>query len=112
MLMSSYNPPPGSGAPEPQEVRIERPPRPMAQRLGAILWPSFFAAGVATMVFFAVIDPEDLNAISWTDVRFSREAGYTLGFFLFWLCTASSSLFTWILLRPASRFNQPLTDKD
>ena len=29
----------------------------MAQRLGAILWPSFFAAGVATMVFFAFVDP-------------------------------------------------------
>ena len=25
-----------------------------------------------------------------------------------WLATAASSLFTWILLRPASRFNRPL----
>ena len=38
----------------------------------------------------------------------SREFCYTLGFFMFWLATASASLFTWILLRPASRFNKPL----
>src|SRR3546814_11805235 len=39
------------------EPRFDHPPRPMAQRVGAILWPSFFAAGVATMVFFAFVDP-------------------------------------------------------
>ena len=33
--------------------------------------------------------------------------GYTIAFFLFWAATAGSSLFTWILLRPASRFNAP-----
>jgi hypothetical protein len=37
----------------------------------------------------------------------SRGLGYTIGFFTFWLATASSSLFTWILLRPSSRFNGP-----
>lgn len=109
--MSSYNPPPGSHSPPPAE-RVDHPPRPLAQRLGAILWPSFFAAGVATMVFFAVVDPEDLNHITWADVAISREAGYTLGFFMFWLCTAGSSLFTWILLRPGSRFNAPLPPED
>src|SRR3546814_6063714 len=39
------------------EPRFDHAPRPMAQRVGAILWPSFFAAGVATMVFFAFVDP-------------------------------------------------------
>ena len=42
-------------------------------------------------------------------ITINREAGYTIGFFMFWLATASSSLFTWILLRPASRFNKPLS---
>ena len=37
-----------------------------------------------------------------------RGLGYSIGFFMFWLATASSSLFTWILLRPASRFNRAL----
>lgn len=87
---------------------FDHPPRPLAQRLGAILWPSFFAAGVSTMVFFAFIDPIDLRDISFVDWDISRELGYTLGFFMFWLATAGSSLFTWILLRPSSRYNHPL----
>ena len=82
------------------------PPRPLAQRLGAILWPSFFAAGVATMLFFALIDPLELRDITFPELELSRMAGYTIGFFLFWAATAASSLFTWLLLRPASRFNR------
>lgn len=90
------------------ERRFDHPPRPLAQRLGAILWPSFFAAGVATTVFFAFVDPLLLRDLTFPDLEISRGVGYTLGFFMFWACTASASLFTWILLRPASRFNQPL----
>ena len=89
---------------------FDHPPRPLAQRLGAILWPSFFAAGVATMVFFAFVDPVQLAQITWPDIEIGRGIGYTIGFFMFWACTAASSLFTWILLRPASRFNRRLPD--
>jgi hypothetical protein len=87
---------------------FDHPPRPMAQRVGAILWPSFFAAAVATMVFFAFIDPQDLREISFVEWEIGRQLGYSIGFFMFWLATAASSLFTWVLLRPASRFNRPL----
>lgn len=90
------------------ERRFDHPPRPLAQRLGAILWPSFFAAGVATTVFFTFVDPLLLRDLTFPELEISRGVGYTLGFFMFWACTASASLFTWILLRPASRFNQPL----
>jgi len=90
------------------EPRFDHPPRSIAQRLGAIAWPSFFAAGVSTMVFFAFVDPLALRDITWPTLKLSRELGYTIGFFMFWLATASSSLFTWILLRPAARFNKPL----
>jgi len=90
------------------ERPFDHPPRPLAQKLGAILWPSFFAAGVATMVFFAFVDPLALRDISFPGLELGREAGYTIAFFLFWAATAASSLFTWILLRPASRFNRPL----
>jgi len=83
------------------------PPRPLAQRLGAILWPSFFAAGVATVVFFMAVDPLVLRDITFPELNISRHGGYTIAFFLFWAATASSSLFTWILLRPTSRFNPP-----
>jgi hypothetical protein len=87
--------------------RFDHPVRPMAQKVGAILWPSFFAAGVVTMVFFAFVDPLELRDITLPDLPLTREAGYAIAFFMFWAATAGSSLFTWILLRPASRFNPP-----
>ena len=90
------------------EPRLDHPPRPLAQRVGAIAWPSFFAAGVSTMVFFAVVDPLVLRDLTFPGLPVTRELGYTLGFFAFWLATASSSFFTWILLRPSSRFNHAL----
>ena len=86
---------------------FDHPPRPLVQRIGAIVWPSFFAAGVATMVFFAFVDPIELGRMTMPHVELTRGVGYTIGFFTFWLATASSSLFTGILLRPASRFNGP-----
>jgi hypothetical protein len=91
------------------ERSFDHPPRPLAQKVGAILWPSFFAAGVGTMVFFAFVDPLQLRDITFPGLELNREAGYTIAFFLFWSATASASLFTWILLRPASRFNKPLS---
>ena len=80
----------------------------MTQRLGAILWPSFFAAGMATVVFFAVVDPIELRDMTFPDLQLTRQFGYSIGFFMFWLATASASLFTWILLSPATRINTPL----
>lgn len=70
---------------------------------GAVLWPSFFAAGVATMVFFAIVDPLELASITWPRFDVSRELGYTIGFFMFWLCTLSACLFTAWLLQPVRR---------
>ena len=80
----------------------------LAQRVGAVLWPSFFSAAVATMVFFAIIDPLQLRDITFPHLALSRGLGYSIGFFLFWIATAASSLFTWILLRPASRLQRTL----
>lgn len=87
---------------------FDHPPRPLAQKVGAILWPSFFAAGVATMVFFAFVDPLALRDMTFPSMPLSREVGYSIGFFMFWLATSASSLFTWWLLRPSSRFNRAL----
>ncbi len=74
--------------------------------LGAILWPSFFAAGVATVVFFIFVDPLVLRDITFPHMEISRLGGYTIAFFMFWAATASSSLFTRILLIPPSQFNR------
>ena len=87
---------------------FDHPPRPLAQRVGAILWPSFFAAGVCTMVFFAFVDPLVLRDTTFPGLPMTRGLGYSLGFFMFWSATAASSLFTWLLLRPASRFNRAM----
>lgn len=88
----------------PADQAFDHPRRPLAQRLGAILWPSFFAAGVSTMVLFAFVDPIDLAAISFPDLEISRQAGHTVAFLGFWLGYASACSFTWLLLRPTSRF--------
>lgn len=87
---------------------FDHAPRPLSQRIGAILWPSFFSAGVATTVFSAFVDPLALRDITFPGLPLTRQAGYTIAFFLFWVATAAASLFTWWLLRPASRLNGPL----
>lgn len=86
------------------------PRRPLIQRLGAILWPSFFTAGAATLALFSISDPLLLQELLLPEATFSRIASLTLFFFLLWLVTCASSLFTWILLRPASRFHGRLND--
>jgi len=68
------------------------------RRIGAVAWPSFFAAGVASVVFFAIVDPSELADITWPHLTISREFGYSIGFFMFWACTLGSSAFTALLL--------------
>jgi len=77
---------------------------PTASRLrtaGIILWPGFVAAALATLVFFALIDPLALAAISWPGLPLSRITGYSLGFFMFWGVSSLASAITWLMLRPA-----------
>ncbi|MFC4727966.1 hypothetical protein [Coralloluteibacterium thermophilus] len=74
---------------------------------GAVAWPSFFAAGVSTMVFFAVVDPLALAAGTWPQLPVSRMGGYTIGFFMFWAATFSASLFTACLLAIPRRPRMP-----
>jgi hypothetical protein len=98
------NAPNPGASPRPKE-RGPRPEAslPWAQRFGVVAWPSFFAASVATMVFFAFVDPLRLRDITFPGVDISRETGYSIAFFLFWSATAGASLFTAILLRAPRR---------
>jgi len=73
----------------------------LLQALGVTLWPAFLVAAGASMVFFASIDPETLRLETLPGLELTRMAGYTIGFFMFWLVGLSSSLLTLLLLTPA-----------
>lgn len=75
---------------------------PLIQRIVSILWPSFLTAGVATILFFTAFDPRLIVAISGYG-EISRLGGYTIGFFIFWLLTASSCALTCYFLRPCDK---------
>jgi len=62
-----------------------------------VLWPAFIAAGIAETVFFTVIDPKQLYLMGQA-VELSSMATYSLGFLMFWLMCAGSSLMTWFML--------------
>ena len=65
---------------------------PAGRNLAMILWPSFLAAGMATMLMFAWVDPLALEAcVLPSHLLSSRLAGYGLGFFFFWGITTSAS---------------------
>lgn len=65
-----------------------------------VLWPAFIAAGIAETLFFTVIDPQQLFLFG-QPVTLSAIATYSLGFLLFWLICAGSSLMTWFMLPPS-----------
>jgi len=63
------------------------------------VWPAFLAACVLEAAVFALVDPFDL---SWGGgpLGWSRQAVYTISFFLFWLVSIGSSLLALVLARP------------
>lgn len=75
---------------------------PTIQKVVAVLWPSFLTAGVATILFFAYFDPQLLMQVSGYG-EISRMAGYTIGFFLFWLLTSITCVMTCYFQRPCSK---------
>lgn len=73
-------------------------PRP--QRIVAVLWLSFLMAVIATGVFFSTIDPMELKyCVPFPEV--DRTEAYSIGFLLFWLLTASSSLLSVFFTYPS-----------
>jgi hypothetical protein len=69
------------------------------QDLGVLLWASFLAACVATMLFFAYFDPLLLTADEAPPVWLAdRRTGYAVGFFFFWtMCTIASFLTAYLI---------------
>jgi hypothetical protein len=74
----------------------------LRQDVAVTLWPSFLAASVATMFFFAFFDPsvfgQGAEPPAW--LRNPR-AGYAVGFFFFWAMSTLSSALTLYLVRTA-----------
>jgi membrane protein DedA with SNARE-associated domain len=62
-----------------------------------ILWPSFLIAGVAEIVLFSFMAPEDMVLLGG-GVEVSNEAVYSVGFLLLWVMCALSSALTWFVL--------------
>ena len=73
---------------------------PVPQRFGAVVWLSFLLAGVASGVFFSILDPDDLrHCVPFPEV--SRTAAYSIGFLLFWLLTAAAGVLAVTFTYPA-----------
>ena len=67
-----------------------------------VAWCSFLAASVATMVFFAIVDPAPFADAPTADGS-SRMTLYSLGFFFFWaICGGAAALTAFMLNAPAA----------
>lgn len=67
-----------------------------AQRWMWIAWPAFLMAAVLEMIVFAMVDPSDLHWFG-QPLEMSRQAVYTMAFFVFWVVTMVSSSLTALL---------------
>ena len=76
-----------------------------SQKLIWILWPSFIVGGIAEVLFFTAFDPLDMMFFGYP-IRWSREAVYTVGFFVFWAICAASSAATCFLQRGSADLNR------
>jgi hypothetical protein len=72
-----------------------------AERVLTVLWPAFVMAGVLEAMVFAVVDPQSLSWFGGAPLGLTRQAVYTVTFFIFWGAIASASTITALLLRPA-----------
>jgi hypothetical protein len=87
----------------PRHLEIDEKGRDRGQLLidiALVVWPSFLAAGVASLLFFAAVDPQMLrDAGPRIFDNINREAGYALGFFFFWIIAALASGLSVYLIR-------------
>jgi hypothetical protein len=86
------------------------PPTPWSRArkdVAIVLWPSFLAAAVMTMFFFAVFDPVDIGeGTALAELIANHNAGYALGFFFFWAFTTLSSALSLYLVRTESELRR------
>ena len=88
--------------PSNDDTQLELTGKPWSQRaqdIAAVAWPSFLTGSVATMLFFAFIDPLVLQEATFPSWDLSRMTGYAFGFFFFWGIAAFSSALSLFLAR-------------
>ncbi len=73
------------------------------QSVAVVIWISFLAAAVGTMLFFAFFDPVELFGMLDESAEIGRQTGYAIGFFFFWVLTAGCSAVTAWLVRTAPK---------
>lgn len=68
-----------------------------------VTWASFLTASLATMVFFAFVDPTPIVALLTPTAAIpTRTALYSVGFFFFWaICALAASLTAWLMSEPS-----------
>lgn len=76
-----------------------------AQRWMWITWPAFLVAGLMEVLVFAFVDPQDLHWFG-RDLDLSRQAIYTLSFFMFWGLAMLSSALTTLLGLSSAEVNR------
>jgi len=70
------------------------------QKIAVLSWISFLTAAAFTMLFFAFVDPFVLvDALDIESIE-SRNAGYAIGFFFFWV---NGWIAGWLTLRLVRR---------
>ena len=73
-------------------------------KLIQVLWPSFLVAGIAEIIFFTVVNPQELYFMG-EPVHFTAIATYSIGFLCLWLICAASSLVTLFFQRTSEEIN-------
>lgn len=79
-----------------------------------VLWPAFLMSIVAEGLFFSMIDPRELEIVG-VQLADSREAAYTVGFFVFWILFSCSSGLTYLLAhgsRPSVNEHKAAADRE
>jgi hypothetical protein len=88
--------------PEPDAEEFDRP-RELGSRgrlAFTVAWCSFLAACLATMVFFAIVDPAPFDGMPAAGGA-GRMTLYSVGFFFFWaICAGSAALTAFMLTTP------------
>jgi len=76
------------------------PQRQLLLDAAIVMWTSFLSGGLASLLFFAAVDPLLLrDAGPRLFDNLTREAGYALGFFFFWTMAAIASALSVYMIR-------------